>query len=454
VGKDGRWDMNRKGGTAFLGFVAMVASSVLLCACPGGVQCPPPSGQGTTSSVLGHGFLSPQTTAVTCSSTGGGGTGGNTCTSGLTPSNVLYTLDASGNILEYAISGTGSLTLMCTTATIATAADGLLAVSNNSSFLYVFDAVGKQIFAYTIAHGNTGTLTPVSGQPFAITVPQEGSFSTASFVQTDPLGRFLYVNDGENGLVYVFAIQVATTTPGALTAVQNSPFAVSTPNFVAVDQTGTFMFVADPTDGQVLSLTISATGQLTAASGSPFVVASGSQDFPHFVTVHPSNQFIYTANGTGTSGSISGYTFDSNTGELFLIQGTPVSTTIGSEQIFPGMLAIDSAGAFIYSTDADPNTNNGIIGYALNTGTGAVSQSVVPNAPYPPIGTGTLLTTIALNLATNTTGPNLYVLEVPSGATSAVVDNYPITIASGQLTPPPTQSTLVANNNMVIANVQ
>jgi 6-phosphogluconolactonase (cycloisomerase 2 family) len=429
--------MNRRGISNSLALILVASSAVLLSACLSGVQCPPPAG----SSAAEHRrplIGTKGAAAVTCSS--GSGSGGNgTCSSTLTPNNVVFTLDGLGNILEYAINSDGSLSLMCNTA--ATATDGFLAVSNNSSFLYVLDASGSQIFGYLIGHSNTGTLTPMNGQPFKVTTSTPLTAGT-SLLETDPQGRFLFITDLGNRLIYVFMI---TPGSGVLSPVQNSPFGstagVMSPNFLAVGGSGgSFAFVVDPNDSEILTFSLSNTGQLALVSTFMVNVVS---DIPHYILLDATGTFVYTADET----SIGGYTFDSS-GNLFTIPNMPVSTAPAG----PGILAIDSTGQFMYTNDQSVN-NLGLFGFPIASGTGVVGPGAVPNSPTALIAGATPPFT-SFAVLTNPAGPNLYSLQLPSSASSAVIDDYPITIASGQLTPPTAQSTLVGNNNMVTANVQ
>jgi 6-phosphogluconolactonase len=426
-----------------VGLVLVVTGAVLLSACLTGVQCPPPSS--STAAKLGH-PLSKANATTTCSTTGGGGGGNGNCTSGLTPNDVIYTLDANGNILEYAISAVnGDLMLMCNTA--ITSPVGQLAVSTNN-FLYVFAPGGSpEIFAFSIAHGGSGALSAVAGSPFKITLANLGAGATETLsgtarVAPDPLGRFLYVTNFDDNLIHVFAI--STTTPGALAEVTNSPFSFPSPNGLVMDATGTFAFVPDDLDGKIQILTVSATGQLAAASGSPFVVGQNSPDSPHFAILDATNTFVFTANNS----SISAFTFDPNSGQMFLVAGTPVSTS--PSQITPDELAVDASGSFLFADDLG---TNGLTGFLINATTGEIGPATVPGAPqaWPIPNQQTSIGILASPLTAN-----IYTLNLASGAatTTGVVNTFGITAGTGQLLPPAANSTLVASQTMVTAHVQ
>lgn len=437
--------MAKNTGFRVLGLIVVMSSIVMLSACQG-VQCPPPSGQGTTAVFGGiHGLLSPNTTSssTVCSSTGGGG-GTGTCSTSVTPNNVIYTLDANGNVLEYAIdTNTGALTLMCNTA--ATVAGGLPVVSKNN-FLYVFDAGGAQpqIFEFAIQHGNSGALTPISGQPFQIKLQTGESLGpSSSFMEADPLGRFLFVTNFADSLVHVFSIGSTSPGLGALTEVTNSPFAVSSPEHLTVDRTGNFVYVADPTDGEILIFTINAQGQLAPGTASSFFLLDTGADDPNFLLEHPTLPVLYSSNNS----SIAAMTIDTGTGALTAVLGSPFSVFPS----IPAFLAIDNTGSFIYADDTSMNQNmsgEAILGDSLDPTTGGLTGTL-PGSEFA-FSPGT---TIIFQVISNPAGGNIYALEGPS-TTSGFVVNYPITASSGTLTVPTTASTLVADSDMVIANVQ
>ena len=84
----------------------------------------------------------------------------------------------------------------------------------------------------------------------------------------EPTGRFLYLQNGNQGGVYGFALDQAT---GALTALPGSPYLTANGNALTVDASGRFVYVAKPsTPTGVITLAINqSTGALTAVTGSP-----------------------------------------------------------------------------------------------------------------------------------------------------------------------------------------
>jgi 6-phosphogluconolactonase len=145
-------------------------------------------------------------------------------------------------------------------------------------YLYAVDGnftthTGSQIAAYSI--GSTGTLTAVSGSPFAYPMWQ---------VQGEPTGKFLIGTSGNSAAsgysgvaddhLYVFSI----SSTGAISPVSGSPFTtVYSPFTIAVslNSGGNLVYSFSFNDTATAfnapeGYEISSTGALTAVSGSPF----------------------------------------------------------------------------------------------------------------------------------------------------------------------------------------
>jgi 6-phosphogluconolactonase (cycloisomerase 2 family) len=362
--------------------------------------------------------------------TTGGGGGGGTCSSTLTPTQVMLSVDSKGNVLEYGIdSTTGALTLMCNT---ATAALGPLAISANN-FLYVLDTstTPAQVFGFIIAHGKSGALGALTGSPFKLSENITGFSSLVA----DPLGRFLFVTNQAGNDVHVLKI-----TAGALAEATNSPFAVQTPDHIAITSAGTFAYVPDSTDGNIFIFSLSSTGQLVSAASSPLIIPS-TFDRAFFAITHPTANFLFTADIE----SVASYATDPNTGALTLVNGSTVST--GGFQVTPAALALDGTGKFMYVTPAganglNSNLSNNILGYQIDTTGGGLT--IVPNAPFT--------STSTLDVLANPLGQELYIF---SEVTAPTVVEFTAPIdTSGNLTIPTTGLTVTADASPVIANIQ
>ncbi len=218
------------------------------------------------------------------------------------------------------------------------------------------------LFVYAIDR-STGSLSSPPGSAYSI---PETVFTDV----VDNSGKFLYVQ-GTSG-VYGFSIQSGT---GALTALPGSPFAdaggPSSPGFntpaklMSVDQMNHFLYVS--TSGGISAYMIdSNTGVLTPIAGSPFGSSvSGSWS----IVITPNNKFLYQLQATNT-GLMYGYSINQTSGALTAISGSPFTSGncgISMVQGVPGPdnMTIASAGKFLYD-------NCGI--YSLDANTGAVAQ--------------------------------------------------------------------------------
>ena len=188
--------------------------------------------------------------------------------------------------------------------------------SDGTRFYQTVSALA-QIAAFTV-NTTDGSLTPVSGSPFAT-----GFFPRT--IAVDPAGKFLYATIsssfmGTSTAVYAYSIDA---TSGALTTVSGSPFpAGENPVSAAVDVSGRFLFVANNANtangNSVSAFSIDPnSGVLTAVAGSPFATSP----FPLFVAVDPSGQYLYV--GLDGSPGIAAFVIDQTTGGLAPMAGAP-----------------------------------------------------------------------------------------------------------------------------------
>jgi 6-phosphogluconolactonase (cycloisomerase 2 family) len=249
----------------------------------------------------------------------------------------------------------------------------------------------------------------------------------------DNKGKFLYAL-GTAG-VYAFTIQ-----SGVLTPVAGSPFAAAgassasfpTPaNLMAVDQTNQFLYVS--TSGGISAYTIDQnTGALTPIPGSPFGtdVSKGWA-----IVITPNNSYLYERQSQDTK-NIFAYSIDQTTGALAAISGSPFSggtcgtmVTSGTVGIpGPDNMTIASAGKFMYD-------NCGI--YSLSASTGAITQ-VSGSGPgdWPVIDpTGTFLWAL--------TGDQEACFSCDIGVTT-----YSVDANTGALTPVPNSFLLLTNTEV------
>jgi len=281
--------------------------------------------------------------------------------------NFVYVANSASNaVTGYSLNhSTGVLTPVGTAITptkVGTNPVGL-GVSSNGQFLFVLNQGSASISVFSIDQAR-GLLTEIAGSPFAVPATAKfitvsptagflylsngsaGTISVLSFgsngaltqIPTSPVsgpaganiagttidakGQFLYAADSANNGVAAFSIAAS----GGLTPVAAKPFPAGTqPVAVAVDSTGTLLYSANFGSNDVSAFTVSS-GVLTAVAGSPFATAgSGVIDAsqPVFLTVDPTNGFLYVANQG--SRSIAAFTIKASDGTLSFVTNPPLS---------------------------------------------------------------------------------------------------------------------------------
>lgn len=224
-----------------------------------------------------------------------------------------------------------------------------MTIDPTGNFLFVASAEG-QISAYKI-NATTGALTLVPGSPFNNNTANQSGFHD---ITVSPSGKFLYTTRfTPDSSVLVFAINQTT---GALTPAAGSPFAVGTSAAsLAFDPSGQFAYVSDAQDLVVRQLSVNSTTGAVAIVSSAGVNVPPPNDFPTFVTLDPSGNFLYTVN---VGFSITGFSVNQSTGGITIVPGSPFNSTSRETQ----MVEIDSAPAHCtpdFNVKPLPNTQSG-----------------------------------------------------------------------------------------------
>lgn len=299
-----------------------------------------------------------------------------------------------------------------------------MAIDPSGSFLYQ-TALGYNrgtqggLFVYAIDRSSGALGTPVASY-------QTGQSLAADVV--DNQGKFLYVLGTSS--VYAYSIQ---SGKGTLTPISGSPFAAASSsstqfpragNLMAIDQTNQFLYVS--TSAGVFGYTIDQTsGQLTPIAGSPF----GATQVPDgwAIVITPTNSYLYELQ-VQDSTKIFGYSIDQATGALTPLSASPFnaggcgsvvpSGTIG----IPGNdnMTIASAGKFMYD-------DCGI--YSIDERTGTISQvSAQGPGDWPVISpTGNFLWAITgdqQSCFTCEVGVTTYSVDENTGAFTAVPNSF------------------------------
>jgi 6-phosphogluconolactonase len=271
--------------------------------------------------------------------------------------------------------------------------------------------------------GGAGLAITVSGQGFASnsTVNWNGSSRT-----TTPMGNGqLVASITAADIATAGAAQITVVNPGSggisnpLAFVINGAVAAATPGFVYVANS----IGVSLTTGNISAFSVDPnTGTLTPIPGSPF--PAGAE--PTALTTDPTGRFLFEASNLENPtpvNDISAFTINSSTGALTAVAGSPFLSGVS-----PLSLAVDSSGKFLFTADSGGEgnvTNNSISEYSINATTGSLtpaSQAACQSAG--PGGFG-----LANAVATDPTAGFLFVSSV-----SGVVCSFSIN-AQGTLQP-------------------
>ena len=344
--------------------------------------------------------------------------------------NATFGSVQTGSISAFSVDpNTGSLTLVSGSPFAAGANPTSLTVDPTGKFLYEVNdkngATTNNLFAFTI-DPSTGFLTPIAGSPFA-----SGANTLSATI--DPTGKFLYTADSGGDStspasptsISVFSIN--PTTGVLLLATQVSartPTSTDLANYVVTDPAAAYLF-ASTALGSICSFSIGSTGTPQAAAGSPVAVTPAGQStlFPRSVTVDPFGKFLYTADG-----EVSGFSIASD-GRLTPVSGSPYM--LGSATAATSVLA-DPLGRFLWVDHGF----TAIDCFSIDSSTGVLSLLGFPlTSPNPYIAITTSPATSSLPMAADPSGKFLYVLTQPGNvAQNFSISGFAIDPATGRLT--------------------
>lgn len=225
------------------------------------------------------------------------------------------------------------------------------------SLLYSANGNSNNISAYTI-DAATGRLTQVAGSPF-------GSGPGPNAMVVDPTGHFLFVADSNGSGVSAYTIDPNT---GALSAVAGSPFAAgSVPTRLAITPDGKFLYVVNQNSYDISAFSVdSTTGGLTPVAGSPFVDTGAGSHGGYAITVNPTGTVLYVANWEA---NVSAYSIDSATGALTAVSGSPFTGTVTGWG-WQGV-TLNPQGTLLYVSTGNAGL---LLTYSVDATTGALTQ--------------------------------------------------------------------------------
>jgi 6-phosphogluconolactonase (cycloisomerase 2 family) len=208
-------------------------------------------------------------------------------------------------------------------------------------YVYVMDAGSasnsdvETVFPYLV-NTSTGALTVTTNGPFVT------GATNVTVIDGDAAGKYVFLLDAGTNKIYMYT----PGTNGSLTNISGSPFAndsaVSDPDALLVDSKDNFLYVANAQsngtinsgNGAITFFNINPTSQaLSETPGSPY----GNGSAPDCIVVDPTNQFIYTSDYVG--GTIVGNLYNPQAGNLAPLHGTSSQfSTVGN----PTWCAVDS----------------------------------------------------------------------------------------------------------------
>ena len=303
---------------------------------------------------------------------------------------LLYLSDPASNAVDvFSIdSNTGALTPFAGSPVVAPGSPNGVAITGYSmalTFLYTADASGT-IDAFSATNGS---LAPIAGSPYSA---GHAPSQLAAFSSAQSLTSFIYAPDfaDPNGGIYAFLIGL----DGTLSAVSGSPFptgASSGPASIATFNSGPgsgSVFVALSNTDQVAGFAASGSGTLTPFPGSPYPAGHGPSSVA--TASGPGVGFIYALNSGDHT--ISGYSFDFNTGIATPISGSPFPAGTASS----GLVSYAPNGAamtpnVLYVADQPANS---IRVFSINPATGQLTP--LPGSPFPAGGGPVALTAVTL----------------------------------------------------------
>jgi 6-phosphogluconolactonase (cycloisomerase 2 family) len=285
-----------------------------------------------------------------------------------------------GTILAYSINqSTGALTAIPGYQFPLTDAGGIvspeaLTIDPSGKFLYAAieqpatspNSPNLAVAAFTI-NRTDGTLTPVSGSPFAIGATTDGGTP----IVIGPSGQFLYIAyyDFANSTSDVTGFSVDSTT-GALTMVPGGPVRVVTPaGTAAIDPRGKFLYLGSQDCETQEECGVLSTLAIDAISGA-LTVTGGTSEVAYNVAFNPSGNLAF---GVFVQ-AVTAYSADPTSGALTALAGG-----LNFSGVFDigGPVVVDASGNFAYLPTM--GTGGSILILKIDPSTGALS--LLPGSP-------------------------------------------------------------------------
>jgi 6-phosphogluconolactonase len=283
---------------------------------------------------------------------------------GLPGCNSIFSSTSASHVIYVTVPNTGVAAFRINNSTGgSTSILGSPYATGNSPFSIQVDPAKK--FAYVSnSADNTISLFKIDSSSGALTevMPRTPTGLSPQSLSMDSAGTVLFVSNNGSNNISAYSID---SSSGVLTEISGSPFATNTnPNFLTVSPTGKFVYVLITNLGLVAAYT-NTSGVLQPVVGSPFPVGTG----PFALAIDPGEKFMYVTNaGTGSTitGMVTGYTINSTTGALTLIQDSafPTGTNPVSALVHP-------TGNFLYVANSG---SDNVSQFSINSTTGQLTE--------------------------------------------------------------------------------
>ncbi len=263
-----------------------------------------------------------------------------------------------------------------------------LAVHPSGDYIYVpVEVKQNDNVVYAFAVKANGSLVPVAGSPFATNFPSPGiNAASVNAAVIDPTGKFLYVSAYGSSYIDAWSINKST---GSLTPVSGEPYflvgdsAQGGANTLAFAQGGQHLVVPGWWDGKITVFDVNTdTGALANAPGSPIPMPAPQAGNLISIAIDPLNRWWYLYDLSPCAlcelpGGMQIFTLTAKDTAEVAVNGTQCGDIVTA----------DPSGQFVYAignTAGNPGCGvspGAILGFSVNQSNGGLTA--LPGSPFP-----------------------------------------------------------------------
>jgi 6-phosphogluconolactonase (cycloisomerase 2 family) len=300
----------------------------------------------------------------------------------------LYVANASGTIVDFAITQPTHSTVVLTQqeSVTPTGTPVALAINPDNAFLYALTSNPATITVYPLTNGTIGAATASlslnlsgvsatyasdkiipTGMTLLYTSQNSGAFYISAYDQSayDPGCQSCVTSSANPGWVFGFSVDTA----GNVAAAPHSPYiagvkpsGVMSTFFIGLTTAYDFVYVADAATNQLISYSVAADNSLTPMAGGLARIGNNSDAV---LAVSGDDSYAIVANAADST--ISAFTIDNSTGALTSVSTLPTDGP-------PVAIALDPHdGQFVYTANVQDNT---VSGFQLVSQSEGVSATV------------------------------------------------------------------------------